>query len=117
MEILRLTRASEDFYALLGPVFGSRAVERATHDRFYDDADKTWYYAAGRGAASVSGGAIRNFWAGDGECAEALLDAMLGDASRLQGIVPRTHAEVFERRGFDVNLYRKNFIEVRYEKN
>ncbi|MGN1070709.1 MAG: hypothetical protein ACI4P5_09840 [Candidatus Fimadaptatus sp.] len=117
MEVLRLDRSSAEFYALMGPVFGSRAIEKATHDRFFDDEGKRWYYVAGRGAASMCNGSIRNFWAGDGECASALLRAMLEDSHGLCGVVPRTHAVEFERLGFSVSGYKKNFIEVCYEKD
>lgn len=53
MEIRKLIRSDEDFYAVLGPVFGSRLIEKQTKDRFYDDADKVWYVVQGKGAASV----------------------------------------------------------------
>ena len=50
-----LTRNDEDFYRLLGPVFGSRQIEKITRDRFYDDEGKIWYVVPNKGAASVSG--------------------------------------------------------------
>ena len=49
MEIRKLTRTDEDFYAVLGPVFGSRLIEKQTRDRFYDDAGKVWYVITGKG--------------------------------------------------------------------
>ena len=51
MPVLRMNRSSAGFYEIMGPVFGSRAIERDTHDRFYDDADKEWYCIPGEGAA------------------------------------------------------------------
>ena len=54
-----LKRGDADFYALLGPVFGSREIEKITRDRFYDDTGKIWYVVCGKGAASVLGSTIK----------------------------------------------------------
>lgn len=40
-----LPRGTKRFYALLGPVFGSRAVAREVGIHPYDDADKAWFGA------------------------------------------------------------------------
>lgn len=114
MQVMILTRDSEGFYELMGPVFGSRAIERATHDRFYDDAGKRWYCMPGAGAASVKAGSIRNFWAASPDAAAQLIEAMLGDCARLRGAVPRAYAEDFRRAGFGVSARSVNFMEVEY---
>ena len=114
MPVLRMNRSSEGFYEIMGPVFGSRAIERDTHDRFYDDADKEWYCIPGEGAASVKHGSIRNFWASSPAVAAELLAAMQADCVRLSGIVPCAHREAFSQAGFSVRAHRVNFLEVRW---
>lgn len=114
MQVVRLNRANEDFYAQMGPVFGSRHIEKETNDRFYDDAGKQWYLITGRGAASVMGVTIKNFWADSPEAAAALIDAMRVDAvEALCGVIPRRHRTVFEAAGFSCLEHRRNFMEVR----
>ena len=112
MEIRKLTRNDEDFYAVLGPVFGSRLIEKQTKDRFYDDAGKVWYVVPGKGAASLLGNTLKNFWAIHADVAAALITAIQIDSEWLDGILPRTHAEVIGRLGFETHDYRTNFIEV-----
>ena len=114
MPVLRMNRSSAGFYEIMGPVFGSRAIERDTHDRFYDDADKEWYCIPGEGAASVKHGSIRNFWASSPTVAAELLAAMQADCARLSGIVPCAHREAFSQAGFSVRAHRVNFLEVRW---
>lgn len=117
MQVLRLNRNDEEFYALLGPVFGSRRIEQQTRDRFYDDPGKLWYVIPGQGVASVLDEKVKNFWAVSEEVAEALISAMLDDRGRLFGILPNTFEPVFREMGFKTVGYRKNFIEVHYEKD
>ena len=112
MKVQRIDRNSPFFYALLGPVFGSRVIEQETHDRFYDDAGKIWFIIPGQGAASVLGSKIRNFWASTFEVGCALLDAMLDEYPNLDGIVPNQYEECFEMAGFVCLRHRKNFLEV-----
>lgn len=112
MEIRKLTRTDEDFYAVLGPVFGSRLIEKQTRDRFYDDAGKVWYVITGKGVASLLGNTIKNFWAVNAAVAEVLINELQKDGEWLDGILPRTHTEVFGRLGFETHDYRTNFIEV-----
>lgn len=112
MTPLKLTRDDANFYVLLGPVFGSRALEKETHDRFYDDPGKIWYLLPEEGVASILNGVIRNFWAADDRAAEMLIQALQQDAERLRGILPRIYEKPFRRLGFHTTGYRKNFIEV-----
>lgn len=117
MIVMRLTPTDAEFYSWLGPIFGSRAIEKKTRDRFYDHPDKRWYLVPDRGAASVLGGVVKNFWAEDEQTARALLTAMLQDQPHLRGIVPRIQAEAFDALGFRIARYKTNFIEVSYERN
>lgn len=112
MEIRKLSRNDEDFYLHMGPIFGSRLVEQQTKDRFYDDPDKVWFLIPRKGAASLLGRTIKNFWAVSEDVAEALIRALMGEEKRLDGILPRTHEAVFERMGFRTSAHRVNFIEV-----
>lgn len=114
MKVMRIDRSSEDFYALMGPVFGSRVIEQDTKDRFYDDAGKVWYLIPGRGAASVLGETIKNFWASAPEVALLLLEALTEEYSRLDGIVPNRHEKSFKEMDFSCLGHRKIFLEVHY---
>lgn len=40
---MRIDRNNPDFYKVMGPVFGSRLIQRQTNDRFYDDPGKEWF--------------------------------------------------------------------------
>lgn len=111
MKIRRTTQTDSDFYLLMGPVFGSREIERATHDRFFDDPGKVWYVAS-EGTASVLNGVIRNFYAADEETALALLDVLTSEYANLRGTVPRTWRTAFLAAGFSVEDHSRNFIEV-----
>jgi len=110
-----LTRNDADFYRLLGPVFGSRRIEKMTRDRFYDDAGKIWYVVCDKGAAGVSGSTIKNFYAEDSDTACAILEKMKEKHARLDGIVPRIYRAEFEKAGFTAFEYKRNFMEVSYE--
>lgn len=114
MDVIRLDRNHPDFYNHLGPIFGSRIIEQATRDRFYDDPEKQWYLLPGMGVASVRELRVKNFWAVSTEAAALLIDALKEDYRRLSGVLPRTYEAVFERKGFQTSPYRRNFIEVQY---
>lgn len=115
--MLKLNRDTEAFYEHMGPVFGSRIVEQETRDRFYDDPGKQWYLLPGQGVASVMGHTIKNFWAVNDNIAEELIRTLASDYAQLDGVLPRTYEKIFQQFGFRTTGYRKNFIEVHYEKN
>jgi len=100
MEILKLERNNPDFYRLLGPVFGSREIEKKSHDRFYDDPGKVWYLVPGQAAASVLENTVKNFWADSAEAGDALLQGLIQEYDSLHGIVPLCYSDLFEARGF-----------------
>jgi len=112
MEILKLERNDPDFYRLLGPVFGSREIEKKSHDRFYDDPGKVWYLIPGAGVASVLGGTIKNFWADSAQAGDMLLMGLMQEYESLRGIVPLCYSCIFEARGFAIRKYRVHFMEV-----
>lgn len=37
-----MTNKDRGFYKIMGPVFGSREIQRVTNDRLYDDPEKKW---------------------------------------------------------------------------
>ena len=118
MEIRRLTRSDEDFYTVMGPIFGSRLIEKQTKDRFYDDPAKVWFVIPGKGAASLLDCIIKNFWAVNDETADTLVSARVQEQKWLDGVLPRTYEDVFKRHGFETSDHRVNFIEVyRHEKD
>ena len=117
MEIIRITRDDPDFYLHVGPIFGSRRIEKETHDRFYDLPGKIWYIIPDLGAASRIDGTIKNFWAVNDQAAEALLLAIMAEEESISGVVPRTFEHVFRQLGFSMADHQKNFLEVQYEKD
>ena len=114
MSIRKITREDSDFYSVMGPVFGSRDIERASHDRFYDDPGKIWYVSE-NAVASTLHHTIRNFYAKNIVSALPLIKGMMAEHGKLVGIVPRKHLEAFRECGFFVKEHSKNFIEVSYE--
>ena len=40
---MKMSRKDPDFYSIMGPVFGSREIQRKTGDRFFDDDNKEWH--------------------------------------------------------------------------
>ncbi len=114
MEILKLDRSSPEFYVHMGPIFGSRVIEKETRDRFYDDPDKEWYLIPGSGAASVFNYTIKNFWAATPGAAQKLLGRLMDEYKSLSGIVSNRHEQSFRDMGFICIGHRKNFLEVHY---
>jgi len=116
MKVMLRRRGDEDFYSLLGPVFGSREIEKATKDRFYDDPEKVWFLIPGEAVASVSGHTIKNFWASTEEAALCVILEILPLHSSLDGILPTGWEGAFRRCGFTTQYHSKNFFEAHYEK-
>ena len=114
MEVLKLDRSSPEFYAQMGPIFGSRVIEKESMDRFYDDPDKEWYLIPGCGAASVFNYTIKNFWAATPGAAQKLLERLMVEYRFLSGIVSNKHEQSFRNMGFTCIGHRKNFLEVHY---
>ena len=117
MKVLRTDRSHKDFYRWMGPIFGSREIEKKSRDRFYDDPGKVWYLLPGQAAASVLGSTIKNFWADTEEDGTALLKEICPEYECLDGIVPLCYQESFEKMGFQCQRHRVHFMEVYYEKD
>ncbi|MBQ3079056.1 MAG: hypothetical protein IJC48_03510 [Clostridia bacterium] len=101
----------------MGKIFGSREIEKITHDRFYDDEDKIWYVIEDRAAASVKKDIIKNFWAEDDELADAVLKEIVSRENIKGGVLPAVFQDIYRVNGFSVSEYSRNFVEVTYEKD
>lgn len=110
------TRKDPDFYKIMGPVFGSRKIQRLTTDRFYDDADKTWYYGDGTGddlgfVLSIKDTVIKNVYIEDVAAAAETLSILCAEVSESK--VPARYRDVFEQAGFTVLDVGKNYMTVK----
>lgn len=115
---MKLTNKEPEFYTVMGPVFGSRVVQRKTGDRFYDDDQKEWYIEqdeAGEVLAvvSVAGSVIKNVYAKD----EAVLLKILKELYYVitDSIVPSVYADIYREAGYNVDEEEKlkKFIKIR----
>ena len=100
----------------LGPIFGSREVERVTNDRMYDDDDKEWilYYKKGNPVAfvSVKGNVIKNIWGYDDECIVKVLADIKKDVR--ESIVTKHYKELYVKAGYKiVGEHSIHFIKIR----
>lgn len=98
-----MTNKDSGFYEIMGPVFGSRKVERVTGDRFYDDDDKIWYVDLGvdgglLSVVSVKRKVIKNIYAENGESLKSILTELkpLVKAS----IVTKVYEDIYNEAGY-----------------
>lgn len=112
--IKQLTNSDKNFYKFLGPIFGSRIVERKTKDRFYDDDNKLWYLYLNKGTSdtfvSVKDNIIKNVWT---ENKDHLINVLkvLYPITHIS-IVPGIFKEEFEACDFNIVEETGNFIHV-----
>lgn len=111
----KLNRTNPDFYSVLGPVFGSRLIERVTKDKFYDDEDKDWYVGEGTGdnleyVISIKDHDIKNLYIQNENAAGSALSLLLDEVSG--GILPDKYAEVLGEAGFTISPYSENFVSI-----
>lgn len=113
--IKQLTHDNNDFYTVMGPVLGSRVVERETGDRFYDDADKVWTVSMGtegvKGVISVADGVIKNVYLPDAKAAKEIIKK-IGATSKSK--VPAVYKDIFADNGYTVELIdrQKKFVYI-----
>lgn len=102
--ILKLTNKSKNFYSHLGNVFGSREVENATGDRFYDDDNKIWYLNYDGGTpnvfVSVDGSVIKNVWAESRVDLIRVLKQINKEVQITRSVVPLVFREEYLSAGF-----------------
>lgn len=120
--IITVTNKSKNFYTHLGPVFGSRKVQRITGDRFYDDDDKVWYLYYDKGSPSVfisiSDGVIKNVWGENDDLLSKTLREVREKENIKESIVPRIFEKQYREAGYKIisNGY-TNFIKIRSGKH
>lgn len=112
---MKMSRKDPDFYSVMGPVFGSREIQRKTGDRFFDDDNKEWHvftdlHGNVTTVLSVSKNLIKNVYANDMDCLFLLLKDIYPEIK--SGIVPIIYTEVFKSAGYRVSESSKNFIQV-----
>ena len=113
---MKITNKDPNFYSILGPIFGSRKVQRETGDRFYDDEEKEWYvelndYGEAISVVSITNTIIKNVYSTDENSLEKLLCEiyLISSAS----IIPAIYKEIYVKAGFiveDGSL--KNFVKI-----
>ena len=113
--MMKLTREDDRFYEILGPVFGSRVIQRVTTDRFYDDEEKTWYLDMDETGDilyvfSVKKHVLKNIYVGDADAAvEGLKEAKEDIKS---GRVTKLYESLYKEAGFLVKDYSVNYVDI-----
>lgn len=102
---MKINNKDKDFYIYLGPIFGSREVQRKTGDRFYDDDGKEWYIHLESGhvdvSVSVLKGKIRNVYSENEKELTEILKEILHEVS--SGMIPVVYLKSFIKAGYTVD--------------
>lgn len=111
----RMKNTDPKFYEYLGPVFGSRKVQRITQDRFYDDPEKQWIITESRTGAvelaiSLKDNCIKNIYAENETDLITVLESLYSEVS--SGVVPERYREAFKKSGYALIDKSKNFITI-----
>lgn len=118
IRIEKLQRGSKRFYALLGPVFGSRQIAKEVGISAYDDADKTWLAAFDGqymvGWLSVRGRVVSDCYVtpknrNRGVLSKLLFEAIKSSDLPLRATCTAASVSVFGKAGFRVIRKTKNF--------
>lgn len=120
--IIKITNKSKNFYSHLGPVFGSRKVQRVTGDRFYDDEGKFWYIYYDKGVptafVAVMNNIIKNVWSDDLELLKQTLHEVYKKETIKTSTVPAVFKDVYNDAGFTIiENGSKNFIKIKGDEN
>lgn len=109
----------EDFYAIMGKLFGSRIAENKTHDRIYDDNKKWWYVYTEEETpvayVSVIDNVIKNIYSIKEEFLVELLQYLNTQFIIQDSIVTNTYINAYEESGLivDTSNEYKNFVVIR----
>ena len=125
LQIRTMSNVHPDFYRLIGPLMGSRQVEREVGIRLYDDEDKEWYVAwvdgFFAGVASVRGPVVSDCYVRPAYRNNGALTAMLTSIVKdhpvaLRATCTAMSAGVFAQAGFKLKKQTKNFyfMELRH---
>lgn len=110
-----LCRGDKDFYTVLGPVFGSRKIQRESGDRFYDDENKIWIVSTdGDGVftvvLSMAEGILKNIYIENSKEAAAILKEIKKDV--ISGKVPSKYVDTYKSAGYTVEEYTSKFVKI-----
>lgn len=111
--IVIVDKNTKNKYQILGPLFGSREVQRVTNDRFYDDEDKVWYLYKSKSGydtfVSVKNDCVKNVYSRN----KKHLIQVLQKLEKIEfGKVPAVYKEEFEKAGFDILKVENNFVSI-----
>lgn len=118
LQIRTMSNDNPDFYRIIGPLMGSRKVEKEVGIRLYDDADKEWYTAwIGEvfiGVASIRGCTVSDCYVKPAYRYKGALTAMLASIikdhhGKLKATCTSISAGVFASAGFKLKKQTKNF--------
>lgn len=116
-----MSNDSQGFYQLLGPLMGSRSVEKEVGIRMYDDADKEWYTAwmdeVFVGVASVRGCVVSDCYVKPSYRYKGAMTAMLksivnNHPGHLKATCTSMSREIFAAFGFNQVSATKNFYKM-----
>ena len=111
----KIRNADGGFYEIMGPIFGSRKIQRVTGDRFYDDDSKEWYIDVNGDdinyAIGIKDGIIKNVYS---ECSEKLVEALIElHPTAISGVVPAIYEESYKKAGYKtIGCGCKNYIKI-----
>lgn len=112
----RIKNTDTGFYDIVGPVFGSRKIQRVTKDRFYDDDEKEWIVQLDSNknviyAISIIDGIIKNIYS---ESPEATTDALKEIYNEISyGVVPVVYKNLYISAGYEIEeSVMVNFVKI-----
>lgn len=112
---MRIDRNNSDFYKIMGPIFGSRTIQRQTNDRFYDDPGKEWFVEISDKSIdyviSIKDGIVKNIYIENGVKAVEILKAIYPDIT--SGIVPACYSGVYMDAGYSVSESSQKFVQIK----
>lgn len=111
----RMVNTDKDFYKYMGKIFGSREVQRATSDRFYDDNEKKWIIEIDKNiviaVVSIKDSRIKNVYAEDVFCLIKILKEIYPEIS--DGIVTNIYKDIYVTAGYEIMAEKKNFLQIK----
>lgn len=119
MMIIKMNNKCEDFYTIMGKVFGSRIVQNETHDRFFDDNKKYWYVYIDDETpvafVSVIDDVIKNIYCINEESLVKLLNSIKKEINIKDSIVTNAYVSAYELSNLIVDTSNgyKNFVVIK----
>ena len=124
-KIRKLNRSDTDFYAMMGPIFGSRVIAKEVGINIYDDYEKKFFICQlgsdFSGMASVQGCVVSDCYTQPLDrrngILSQLLEVILSDMNYAKATCTPLSRGVFEKAGFKPIKQLKNFTVMEYKKN